>query len=253
MNIDEATDEQLALWQRGKTHPHCPVMCHHQIGEYDDRGFTVVTTAIDAERLVVLREVVDGFRATDHKSWLWATPDDAKHGYYYDVVGRSMELLGLCIDPFISDLVEPLIEKPISLYCATHVRKPATASDNTVPFHQDFPVVAPRHRPQVYLALDDCDIRNGCVRMVPGSHKLGPLPHRKSRLPHFSWEVDRDCSDAVPIALRAGQAIVFHPLVIHGSFHAVSAKPRRVVIFTYQGGPDTAAANGAPSIIVRTG
>lgn len=45
-------------------------------------------------------------------------------------------------------------------------------------WHQDSPywgILTPKHQQvTAWIALDDCDVENGCMKMVPGSHHWGP-------------------------------------------------------------------------------
>lgn len=71
------------------------------------------------------------------------------------------------------------------------------------------------------LALDDADNENGCLRVVPGSHKQGLRPHRPLM-------ADRDESHILSVALtdedlvtelplKRGDITVHNEMIIHGS------------------------------------
>jgi ectoine hydroxylase len=110
-------------------------------------------------------------------------------------------------------------------------------------WHQDSPywVFACSHVercPNIMLALDEASEANGCLRLVPGSHRHGLLPGlREGTLgPLFTDPDAFDASTQVPAALSAGSLVFFHPHAVHGSQPNCSDRPRRALVLTYQPG-----------------
>lgn len=78
----------------------------------------------------------------------------------------------------------------------------------------------------VRLHLDDCDERNGALRVVPGSHRLGrlsPAQALKAREVHGER--------VVPVA--RGGVMVMRPLLLHASSKASVDLRRRVLHFVF--------------------
>ena len=83
-----------------------------------------------------------------------------------------------------------------------------------------------------WIALTDSTIDNGCMRVVPGSHRRPILPHRDTYAPdnrlsrgqEIAVEVSED--DAVDVMLRAGEMSLHHVNIIHGSNPNPSDGPR---------------------------
>jgi phytanoyl-CoA hydroxylase len=153
------------------------------------------------------------------------------------------------IDRLIDDtrLVGPmrdlLGEAEISLFTdKLNLKRPGEGSGFR--WHQDSPYWAHFHPdverlPNVMLALDDATTRNGCLRVIPGSHRGGLLPglEGEGRLgPLFTNPAYFDESLQVPIVVCAGSLLFFSPSVVHGSGPNDSTQPRRALIFTYQAG-----------------
>ena len=91
--------------------------------------------------------------------------------------------------------------------------------------------------PNVYLAFDDTDEENGCLRMIRGSHLNGCLPGRSdgSQLGGFFTDPNSfEESDQVLLEVSAGSIVLFDPHCIHGSTPNLSDRPRRAIIMTYQ-------------------
>jgi len=85
------------------------------------------------------------------------------------------------------------------------------------------------------LALGECGPAQGCLRIIPGSHKGPVLQHTDSEDPdsilargqYISEAFDKSC--AVDLALRPGEIAIFNSSCIHGSNANVSAE-RRIML-----------------------
>ena len=93
-----------------------------------------------------------------------------------------------------------------------------------VSWHQDasYWPLTPSKTVTVWLAIDDADVENACMRFVPASHHDGHLPYRTSDASEnnvLDQTVD-DISmypDPVNVELRAGQLSMHNDLLLHGS------------------------------------
>jgi ectoine hydroxylase-related dioxygenase (phytanoyl-CoA dioxygenase family) len=109
-------------------------------------------------------------------------------------------------------------------------------------WHQDSPYWAHfcshlDQLPNVLITLDDADERNGCFRVIRGSHRRGLLPGRagEGRLgPLFTHPSAFDASAQVAAVAPAGSAVFFSPHTVHGSEPNQSDAPRRAIVLTYQ-------------------
>ena len=111
-------------------------------------------------------------------------------------------------------------------------------------WHQDSPYWAhfARHidqLPNVMLALDDATERNGCLRVIAGSHRAGLLPGSSGEEQLAPLFTDPRCFDesrAKAAEMPAGSLLFFSPHTVHGSPPNQSDQPRRALLFTYQPG-----------------
>ena len=80
--------------------------------------------------------------------------------------------------PEVLDAVEDLIGPDIRLFHLTVWPKDA-GSGTYVSWHQDATYFAldPACHVTAWVALTDAPVESGCMEVVPGSHKLGQLPH----------------------------------------------------------------------------
>jgi hypothetical protein len=103
------------------------------------------------------------------------------------------------------------------------------------PWHQDnayFHLVPGTPIVGVWLALDDATLDNGCMRVVPGSHREGPTRHAFLRdLQICDGDVPVDRGVAVP--LPAGGLMFFDGLLQHGTPANFTDTRRRAVQFHY--------------------
>ena len=116
--------------------------------------------------------------------------------------------------------------------------KPPGVSKPTPP-HQDgyYFWLDPCDALTLWLALDDVDEENGCVRYVPGSHRRDMRPHARTNVLGFSQGIadygQRDDVE-VPCPARRGDIIAHHALTIHRADANRSAnRSRRSFGFIY--------------------
>lgn len=125
--------------------------------------------------------------------------------------------------PALLDLVEQLIGPDIVLWASAVFCKPA-GTGLEVPWHQDgqYWPIRPRATVTAWFAIDDVDAANGCMRIVPGSHRLGVLSHAKSDredlvLDNVLDDARLDLARARDVVLAAGQVSLHHVDLVHGS------------------------------------
>ncbi|MYC13419.1 MAG: phytanoyl-CoA dioxygenase family protein [Gemmatimonadetes bacterium] len=80
-------------------------------------------------------------------------------------------------------------------------------------------------------------MRNGCLWVIPGSHKWGRLDHvflRETETFYAGrFAQDVDDKNQVPIEMHAGEIAIFHSHVLHRSGSNSSDKLRRSYICAY--------------------
>lgn len=98
--------------------------------------------------------------------------------------------------------------------------------------------------PQQYLtcriALTDADERNGCPWVIPGWHRYGTLAHETTEL---GQQCVASSTEAVPVAARAGDVVVFSSLTPHRTGPHRTDTVRKAYILQYA--PDGARCPAA--------
>jgi phytanoyl-CoA hydroxylase len=130
--------------------------------------------------------------------------------------------------------------------------KPASCGGATT-WHQDAPLwpsIRPMTPVSAWIPLDDADEDNGCMWMVPGSHKWGNqidfLRRQESLtgLTEFAgietFEPPADAEirsvDPQPWPVKRGEVSFHHSLAWHGSPTNTSPRPRRAIAIHYMTG-----------------
>lgn len=106
-------------------------------------------------------------------------------------------------------------------------------------WHQDngYGELDPYNALTTLTALDDTDEQNGCLWIVPASHQLGQIEpglNLSDKQAEKSIELTVDESAAIPVPMRAGEAIVFHCWMLHKSQGNFSPdRDRRILFLRY--------------------
>ena len=155
-------------------------------------------------------------------------------------VRGSQAFLDLAMHPPIIDLVEQLIGPNIVLWGCHVFCKPASEGYET-PWHQDghYWPIRPLATCTVWVALDPSTRANGCLRVIPGSHKgkhLHPHLHEdrtdltlNQRMADGAFEE----SQAMDLELEPGQMSMHDVYMIHGAKANTSGQRRTGVALRY--------------------
>jgi phytanoyl-CoA hydroxylase len=135
-------------------------------------------------------------------------------------------LFGLLFHPELLDLVEEFLGPEIRLYPNYTARPKLPAWDGTlVLWHQDGGYTRPAagdgveslRMVNVWAPLVPADERNGCLEVIPGTHRLGVVPHvtRRHYLEIDEAYLEPHRRDAVALPANPGDVILFHNLLFH--------------------------------------
>ena len=135
----------------------------------------------------------------------------------HDVQFQSAAMARLIVDERITGVAADLIGPNVQLHHTKSFVKPAEKG-SPFPLHQDAPYFPHDNHSMIaaIIHFDDAPLEKGCLRVVPGSHKLGMLPH----IGVGGWHLDPNeyrVDDALALPAKAGDAVFFSYLTIHGS------------------------------------
>lgn len=192
------------------------------LAEFERDGYTVFRDVIDPE----LINEVDA-----HVTWLGrqhpeVRPEQLGHMFLKD----DPFWLRLVSDDRLLDIAELFVGPDIALFASHYISK-APYSGQPVLWHQDsaFWPLEPMRVVTLWLSVDHATPENGCLRVIPGSHRQEIAAVRDNteveNVLGQEIAVDVDESEAVDIVLRPGDVEVHHPNIVHGS--NANTSPRR--------------------------
>ena len=134
-------------------------------------------------------------------------------------------------NPKIVDVIEELLGPNIKLYTDQLMMKPRF-NGTVTHWHQDslaWQQFAPQEHISCWVALDDATVENGCMTVIPGSHKWGPIAPEKQDL-FFSNPL---VNEPAPIELPAGSCMFHHGLNFHRTGANTTPNRRRGLALHY--------------------
>ena len=206
------------------------MLTEREISHYHDSGYVVPDFRLEADTLAEI-----GFY---HDHLIEKHPEFSD--YCPAVLCYETAFLKFARIPEILDMVEQLIGPDFALWNSSFFAKPAKIGSKT-PWHQDgeYWPVRPLATCSVWVAVDHSTEENGCLRVIPGSHKnrrLGPHDYNGAdglSLPLELKSDEYDESSAEEIVLRAGQISLHDVYLVHGSEPNRSERSRRGLTLRY--------------------
>lgn len=149
---------------------------------------------------------------------------------YHD---KFSAIYDLAKNPSIVRIITDLLGPNVVCW-ATHYFCKMPGDGKAVSWHQDcsYWPLSPSKTVTVWLAIDDVDAANGCMRVIPGSHVHGHLKFRESDPAEhnvLTQSVDdpyKYGDTEVLIELKAGQFSIHSDLLLHGSLANTSSRRR---------------------------
>jgi len=215
---------------------------------YERRGFLVVPDLLDAGLLAAVRAEATAICRGERGAIDGATPaegeDDSAILDRYLCIHFPHKLSPLLLDlgrlpalvDVLTDVIGPNVKMTQSMLFIKAAGQPGQA------WHQDEGHIPTRDRSLtgVWIALDDATVDNGCLWVIPGSHREGVLhPVRDHHDPRFdhtpeAHAFDHADDDAVPVELTAGSAVVFDGHLLHRSLPNTRRHGhRRALVYHY--------------------
>jgi len=218
-----------------------------QKAEYDRVGAIVVPDVLSPQEVAELRRVTDGFVERARQV--------TKHDAIYDLEDSHAPAM-----PRVRRIKAPHLHDPAYAALVRHPKIVAVLQDlwgpdirfdtaklnmksagfgAAVEWHQDWAFYPHTNDDlaAVGVMMDDMELANGPLLIIPGSHK-GPVydHHAEGRFCGAMDPTKRevDYASAVPLTGRAGSITVHHVRAVHGSAPNTSNKERRLMLFQFR-------------------
>jgi phytanoyl-CoA hydroxylase len=188
---------------------------HDRLREkYENDGYLIFRDVLDPDLVE---------EAQDHVSWLETKHPDVRPEHLgHEYVRNDPFWVRLISDERLVDIGELFVGPDVALFASHYICKPPFTG-MPVHWHQDGAAwpLEPMAVITLWLAVDDSTTENGCLRVVPGSHRddfyaLRDVEGGDSVLDARS-DVEVDESTAVDLVLDAGDVEVHHPNILHAS------------------------------------
>ena len=220
------------------------MLTQEQIDFYRENGYLGVENVLSEEEVADLRRTTDEFveksrEVTDHTDVFDLEPghtpanprvrrikNPVLHHIVYEQTLRHDRIL---------DIVEQLIGPGVS-HNGHKLNMKYPEFGSPVEWHQDWAFYPYTNDDllAVGVAIDDMSLENGCLMVVPGSHKGPTYDHHQNGVfvgavtdPNFSAD------NAVPVEVKAGGISIHHVRTLHGSAPNNSRVPRRLLLLQY--------------------
>jgi ectoine hydroxylase-related dioxygenase (phytanoyl-CoA dioxygenase family) len=212
-----------------------------QLQHYQEQGYVVVPALFTSEEAALLLDTSTSDAVISEKSYdlldasgfktrlaLWYTPGDDVYG----AMSRSRRMV---------TAVEQLLGGPVAHYHSKVMQK-APRTGGAWEWHQDygywykngflFPDML-----SVMIALTPSTVENGCLQVLPGSHRMGRVEHdvtgeqvgaNPEKVAAYA-----ECQPVVYAELQPGDALFFHCNLLHCSGQNTSENPRWSIISAY--------------------
>ena len=137
----------------------------------------------------------------------------------------------------LGDILEDILGPDVDCFLSQYIFKNPGAWGQ--PWHQDSSYFPFDREPQVgaWLATTEATLENGCLVILPGSHKESlheHLPDEREGSNYGYTEIkDHDFSKEIPMTLSKGDLLLFHSFLMHKSYDNNSNFRRTAMVYHF--------------------
>ncbi|MEE9170528.1 MAG: phytanoyl-CoA dioxygenase family protein [bacterium] len=216
------------------------------ISDHDQETSRSAKTKYDSDGYAMFEKILDAgliHEARKHIDWLLEkNPDTRPEQLHHFLMQDDPFWVRLVSDDRLLDIAEQFIGPNIALFASHYIAK-RPFDGQAVLWHQDgsYWPLEPMEVVTLWLAIDDTDQENGCMRVIPKTQTMRLLSEDELQSQEDGENVlgsgidsgQVDESKAVDIILKAGDVSVHHANVIHGSNANTSNRWRRGLTIRY--------------------
>ncbi len=220
------------------------MITQEQVDFYRENGYLLVKGVFSSTEVEEMRTATDAIidRAAQSKfnrsdTWQgdYLPPEQLKKLVlkgFHDVHYHDAAFTRALCHPNMAAVLSRLIGPNVQVHHSKMLVKPPEKGA-AFPMHQDYPYFPHAKHSMIAASihLDDSDMENGCLCVIPGTHKNGPMPHVGA---HYLDHQEYPISSGTPCPASAGDVLFFNYLTIHGSGINRSLRPRRNILVQYR-------------------
>ncbi len=210
----ESMDRDLSFHPAGvKT---LTTLTRSQVDHFNATGYVAPLNIFDADEINDIRQYFDDLLAkviAEGGNSYSISSAHLKYGRVYDLLHDER-----IVNPVADLLGENVIGWGSHFFCKM------PGDGKAVAWHQDasYWPLSPSKAVTVWLAIDDADVENACMKFIAGSHTKGHMTYRPSdsgehNVLNQTIDDPEQYGDLVYDPLKAGQASIHADLLLHGS------------------------------------
>lgn len=224
-----------------------------QVDNFNDNGFIIIRGLYTDEEVQIIKNLRDDSEKKAQEKGESFRVDRA----FYDVEkvkevtnGKSVTLRKIqevftsepdfrkvSSSEKVLDIVQDLIGKTIYYHSSKLMCK--NPGGRRKPWHQDYAYWSDMNNTNqvtVWAAIDPATKENGCIQVIPGSHKRGLIDHYNGE--DFMIKEDNIENEEIVLAvMEPGDILFFNVLALHASDPNYSDKPRLATIVDFDSKP----------------
>jgi len=170
--------------------------------------------------------------------------NEEKRNQIHSLGSDSERSQNLARDSRLLSLIKDLVRPGIALFSAKLISKGPHEPNNVCHWHQDEAYWHTHSqsecRMSIWIPLKDTSKEDGCLRVIPGTHRKGILPHQpRSSRDHGACRLsflpgEQELPGTVYCEISAGSIVLFSNKLCHSSLGNHTGRHRRAFILTYQ-------------------
>jgi len=199
---------------------------------YAERGYYFPLRVLSNEEVAYFQKQYADFHERN-RSQLQKLPANEQYPIWSETHTSLKWVYEMASHPKVLDAVSTILGPNLMVWGTRWFTK--MPGDKTyISWHQDATYWG-LHPPDVttaWIALSDSVSENGCMRVIPETHKAGMLPQNETYAPDNALSRGQEIavaveeSQAVDIVLRPGEMSLHHIGIVHGSNPNISGTPR---------------------------
>ena len=198
-----------------------------QVAQFRDLGYFVTDAVFDPDILKAMADEMDrvydaGVKEAEKTGGAEAVQAARGRRSYGQFHTRSTVAAEFVKSPIYVEACRKLIGPDADLYWNQAAVKPPELS-KIFSWHQDsgYTETEPLEYITCWTAISDSDLNNGCIWVIPSSHRLGVLEHLQEQETEqiYAGLTAQSAGEkgATPVQMKAGQVAIFSSLMLHKS------------------------------------